>query len=133
MKLFEGIMQHMDLLEALTQATNSLLLAAQKAQVDTVWQITENRERLINIIRTIQTRIEDDIKELDLKTVQPEHLDIFRTWSQEVNQIIYLNDKVDQETTALLVDQKDQAQAEIGSVYKNRQSFKGYDLSNVKK
>lgn len=133
MKLFEGIMQHLDLLEALTSATKSLNHAAVNAQVDLVWQITENRDRLINVIRTIQTRIEDDINELELSTVGKEHIDILKTWSQEVNQVIFLNDKLDQETTALLVEQKDQAATEIGSVFKNRQSVKGYDLSNVKK
>lgn len=133
MKLFEGIMQHLDLLEALTSATKALNHAAVNAQVDLVWQITENRDRLINVIRTIQTRIEDDINELELSTVGKEHIDILKTWSQEVNQVIFLNDKLDQETTALLIEQKDQAATEIGSVFKNRQSVKGYDLSNVKK
>lgn len=133
MKLFEGIMQHLDLLEALKSSTRSLNTAAKNAQVDLVWQITENRDRLINVIRTIQNRIEDDINALDLASVSPNHLDILKTWSQEVNQIIYVNDKIDQETTALLVEQKDQTATEIASVYKNRQSHKGYDLSNVKK
>ncbi|EQC43267.1 hypothetical protein [Bacteriovorax sp. Seq25_V] len=133
MKVFENIMQHLDLLEALTNASQGLLAAAQNGKVDLVDQIIDNRERLINIIRKVQTNVEEEIAKFDLKTVTPEHIQIFKTWSQEVNQIVYVNDKLDIETTEILTNQKEQTTQEIASVFKNRQSFKGYDLSNVKK
>jgi len=99
MRIFENIMQHLDLLEALTNSSQGLLLAAQNGKVELVDQIIDNRERLINIIKKVQTNVEEEIGALDLKTVTPEHIQIFKTWSQEVNQIVYVNDKLDIETT----------------------------------
>lgn len=133
MKIFEAIMQHLDMLNGLTDATKALFVQATKGDAQAVDQILDNRDRLINIISKFQANIEDDIRKLDIKQITKEHIDIFKTWSAEVNQIIYHTDRLDRETTQMLIDQKDQTTAEIANVFKNRQSFRGYDLGNVKK
>lgn len=133
MKIFEKIMQHIDLLSALTSASNALLTAAQNRKFEIVEQIVENRERLLNVIKTIQTNIEDDIAKLHPGQVTREEIEILKSWSQEVNQIVMINDKLDRDSMILLEQQKEETTKEIATVFTNRQSFKGYDLSNVKK
>lgn len=133
MKLFERIMQHMDLLTGLTDASRGLLAAATNGKVELIEQITDNRERLISIIKTFQSGIEDDVKKLKAGDVTTAEIEILKTWSNEVNQIVLLNDKIDQEVVTALTTQKEQTTQEIASVFKNRQSVKGYNLSSVKK
>jgi hypothetical protein len=133
MKLFERIMQHMDLLTGLTDASRGLLAAATNGKVELIEQITDNRERLISIIKTFQSGIEDDVKKLKAGDVTRAEIEILKTWSNEVNQIVLLNDKIDQEVVTALTTQKEQTTQEIASVFKNRQSVKGYNLSSVKK
>lgn len=133
MKLFERIMQHMDLLTGLTDASRGMLAAAKNGKVELIEQITDNRERLINIIRTFQSGIEADVKKLKAGDVTKAEIEVLKTWSQEVNQIVVLNDKIDQEVVQVLKEEKDKTTQEIASVFKNRQSVKGYNLSSVKK
>jgi len=133
MKLFERIMQHMDLLTGLTDASRGMLAAAKNGKVELIEQITDNRERLINIIRTFQSGIEADVKKLKAGDVTRAEIEVLKTWSQEVNQIVVLNDKIDQEVVQVLKEEKDKTTQEIASVFKNRQSVKGYNLSSVKK
>jgi hypothetical protein len=133
MKLYSQIMQHLDLLNALTRSTKLLLLSSQKRDINLIEQVTENRDRLINVIKTIQVSIENQINEINPRAYKPEHIDVFKSWSKEVNQIIQFNDQMDQECLALLEGQKEETTKEIATVYKNHQSIKGYDLSSVKK
>lgn len=133
MKIYEKIMQHLDLFTALTGATKALLVSAQKQRVDLVAEITDNRDRLINVIKTVQTSIEDDIAALNPARVTREQVDIIKTWGKEINQIVLMNDKLDKECMLLLEQQKEDTTKEIATVFTNHQAFKGYDLSNVKK
>ena len=133
MNIFERIMQHMDLLGGLTDASNGSLAAAKNGRIDLIEQITDNRERLISIIKTFQSGIEEDVTNLKAGDVTRAEIEILKTWSQEVNQIVLHNDNLDTEVLEALSDQKDQTTQEIASVFKNRQSVKGYNLSSVKK
>ncbi len=132
MLIFEKVMQHLDFLEALLSATNGLEIAAKKNKIDLVAQITDNRDRLINIIKALQGGIEEDITKLDRYLMTQENIDIFKTWSHEVNNLIHLVDKKDKEITILLEDLKTETSKEIGSIYKNKNSIRNYQSSIVK-
>jgi len=133
MKLFERIMQHMDLLTGLTDASRGLLAAAKNGRVDLIEEITDNRERLISIIKTFQSGIENDVKKLKAGDISRAEIEILKTWSQEVNQVVLLNDQIDQDALEALNTEKDKTTQEIASVFKNHQSIKGYNLTSVKK
>ncbi len=133
MILFERIMQHMDLLSALTESSNAILMAASKGSFNLVDEISDNRERLVNVIKTFQETIENDIGDLKAEDLTESNVDIIRTWANEVGEIVMLNDNLDRETTIILQGAKEETTKEIASVYKNRQSMKGYDLTSVKK
>lgn len=133
MKIFETIMQHLDMLSGLTIASKSLLLATQKGDLNLVEQIVENRDRLVNIIKTVQTAIEDEIQNLDSSRVTAEEVNIIKSWGSDVNQIILLNDQIDKKIHENLSAIKDQTSQEISNVYKNRKAVGGYDMTSVKK
>ena len=133
MKIFETIMQHLDMLSGLTIASKSLLLATEKGDLNLVEQIVDNRDRLVNIIKTVQTAIEDEIQNLDSSKVTAEEVAIIKSWGADVNQIILLNDQIDKKIHENLSVIKDQTSQEIASVYKNRKAVNGYDMTSVKK
>ena len=133
MKVNTQIMQHLDLLEALTRSTKLLLEVTTRSDIQLIEQVTNNRDRLINVIKSIQIAIENEIQSFTPGSIKPDQISILKSWSSEVNKIISMNDEIDQECLDKLEAQKEETTKEIATVYKTRQSFQGYDLSSVKK
>ena len=133
MKIYEQIMHHLDLLDGLTRASRSLLLSAQKNRLDLVEEITNNRDRLVSIIKTIQSGIEDEISKLIPGKVCTDDINIIKTWGREVNDLIFLNDQIDLACLEILEKEKEETTKEIATVFRANQSVKGYNLNSVKK
>ena len=79
MRLYEKIMQHLDFLESLKEATVALGQATKKEDINLIELITDNRDRLINVIKTFQSGIEEDIAKIKGASVGPELIEILKT------------------------------------------------------
>ena len=132
MRLYEKIMQHLDFLESLKEATVALGQATKKEDINLIELITDNRDRLINVIKTFQSGIEEDIAKIKGASVGRELIEILKTWSNEVNEIINYVDTYDKQITSSLEAQKFETSKEIGSVFRNKNSIKNYQSSVVK-
>ncbi len=132
MRLYEKIMQHLDFLESLKEATVALGRASQKEDINLIELITDNRDRLINVIKTFQSGIEEDIAKIKGSTSTPDLIEILKTWSDEVNEIIQSVDEYDKQITSSLEAQKFETSKEIGSVFRNKNSIKNYQSNVVK-
>lgn len=132
MLIFEKIMQHLDFLECLLSATHGLEAATRKNKIDLIEQITDNRDRLINIIKALQSGIEDDIANADKRIFTTDVIEILKSWSNEVNNLVQVVDQKDREISLLLENLKSETSKEIGSIYKSRNSIRNYQSSIVK-
>lgn len=125
------IMRHLDLLGVLVSATNSMLKNAELGNFETVEQVAENRERLINIVRLLQDDIEEKLQNSKAHYKDSE-MDVFRSWIQDVTILITKNDELDKQCLETLSKAKESTTQEISNVYKTRKQFQGYNLNNVK-
>ncbi|EPZ50592.1 hypothetical protein M902_1387 [Bacteriovorax sp. BAL6_X] len=131
MEVFNKITRHLDLMGLLVNSTKSMINSCQNSRYDLVEQISENRERLINIIRLLQDDIESELQ--NNKTVYPqEDMDIFKAWIGDVTELVQENQRLDKECLNLLAKAKESTTKEISTVFKKRQQFQGYNLNNVK-
>ncbi|MFG1500494.1 hypothetical protein ABMA70_09845 [Halobacteriovorax sp. XZX-3] len=130
-EIFNKITRHLDLLGLLVNSTKSMITSCNNGRFDLVDNISENRERLINIIRLLQDDIEAEIQ--NNKVIYPqEDIEIFKSWIQDVTELVHENQKLDDECLNLLSQAKESTTKEISTVFKKRQQFQGYNLNNVK-
>lgn len=131
-KLESLIMSHIDSMDKMLLITTQILKAAEKGNVNAVSDLTINRQRLLNIISDHQLKIEAIVKSLTAEDAF-ELKDIINSWNKDVRlrttQII----EIDTEISSFLEKAKESTTKEIASVYKAKQSFKGYNLNDLKK
>lgn len=132
-QIFEGIQSHLSYLELALQTAEAMFRATKSNEVETVSNLADNFERLLNIISHTQKSIEQQIYILDPKEVRMDHLEILRMWVQEVNLLTEKINRVDEETLENLGQLKDQTGAEIASVFANKEKIRGYAFNSVKK
>lgn len=129
--LLQYIFNHKKLMEIGLVSTKRILDAAKSGQVDIASEESENRERLVSVMAKIQGHIEQEL------TGQPkfsrEIIIAIKNWNKEFNQWVEDINNIDQVIVNLLSENKDKINQEIGTIFKNRINFKGYDLSNIKK
>jgi hypothetical protein len=131
-KLFEQIMKHLDLLESVYKISMKIFKSASNGAIDEVAYQSENRERLINILESVQTQAETSINKIT-DFADFELMLVIRSWREDVNYWIDKIRNVDSNTTVLLEQLKEEATIEIASVYKNKENLKGYNLNNLRK
>jgi ribosomal protein L7Ae-like RNA K-turn-binding protein len=131
-KLFEQIMKHLDLLENVYKISVKIFKSASNSEIDEVANQSENRERLINILESVQSQAETSINKISDFTDQDLML-VIRSWREDVNYWIDKIRNVDSNTTVLLEQLKEEATIEIANVYKNKENLRGYNLNNLRK
>lgn len=94
---------------------------------------TDNRQRLISIIAHLQNKIEIEIDKLDGESIPLYLIDILNEWKFEFSQKTHQVRQVDRKIVDLLTRNKDQISKEIAHLFKDRELFKGYNLTNVKR
>ena len=93
---------------------------------------TENRQRLISIVEHLQSKIEMEIDKLDGASIPEYLIDILNEWKYEFSQKVHNIRQVDRRVVDLLTRNKDQLSKEISHLFRDRELFKGYNLTNVK-
>jgi len=131
--LFTLVMRHLSLLDRSEKLTYQMYQAASHGDVERVHYESDNRDRMLKVLETFQTSIEDAIKATKTDKITPDFVEIAKSWSNDVNLWVERTSRIDQETTNLLEAQRDRTTQEIATVYKTNQQFKGYNLNNVKK
>ncbi len=125
------IMRHLDLMNVLVDATQSMLKNSQSGNFESVEQIADNRERLINIVRLLQDEIESKLQSATTHYTSSE-IDVFKSWISDVTEIVKKNDELDRQCLEELSQAKESTTREISNVYKTRKQFQGYNLNNTK-
>ena len=112
---------------------NTLLILETSRDRESVFSRIENRDRLLNIVFQIQERIEAMLNIIDPSFVNEELTSKTRNWVNNLTLAITQIEELDQRIMVKLSDEKSELAKEISFLFKNKEKFKGYNLSNVKK
>lgn len=127
------IMQHLTMMDKVISSTIIINHHAISDDINKVISEIENRERLLNIVQQLQTRIEEKISELIPSDISISYMDILKCWNNEINIWIEKTNEIDQNTTEILENQKEETTKEISTIFKIQEKFKGYNLADLKK
>lgn len=131
--LFQHMMIHLDLLDLAQRCTVSMLRSAKLGDVDSVNFLSENRERVIDAISQKQQEIESYTHLIEVKQLNPQMMGILKAWGQDLNQWIQRIQVLDSEIVEELEREKVETSKQIGTIFKTKEVFKGYNLNNTKK
>jgi hypothetical protein len=131
-KIMENIQAHLALLDLALQSSTRIKFYAQTEDLDNVANETDNRERIINIVSQVQHKIEKQIDLLTAEDLFDDSLIILKSWFQDLALWSDRMTATDAETIEILAAQKEETTKEIVTIFKTKESFKGYNLSNKK-
>jgi hypothetical protein len=128
----ENIQAHLSLLDLALNSTMRIKAFALIQDLESVANETENRERIINIVGQIQHKVEKQIDTLTSPELMNDSLPILKSWFQDLAIWTDRMTAIDADTVELLADQKEETTKEIVTIFKNKELFKGYNLTNKK-
>jgi hypothetical protein len=120
-----SIQTHLSMLDLALASSKKIGAYAQVENLDAVVSETDNRERLVNAIGTIQGSIEKQINQLNAALLQPEDINILKSWFYDLSVWSDKMIEADKETVEILSQQKDNTTKEIAHLFKNKELFKG--------
>lgn len=130
--IFASIQNHLSMLDLALLSSKKISSFAQLENLDSVLAETENRDRLISAIGTIQASIEKQINQLNAALLQADDINILKSWFYDLTVWSDKMIEADKETVEILSLQKDETTKEIAHLFKSKELFKGYN-HNVKK
>jgi hypothetical protein len=128
----ENIQSHLALLDLALQSSRRIKAFAVIEDLDNVTNETDNRERIINIVGHIQHKVEKQIDLLTPQDLSDDSLPILKSWFQDLATWTEKMTALDTETVDILAIQKEETTKEIVTIFKNKEVFKGYNLSSKK-
>ena len=131
-EILGSIQTHLSMLDQALICAKKITVYAQQENLDAVVSETDNRDRLINAIGTIQGAIETQINQLNAALLQNEDISLLKSWFYDLSLWTDKMIEIDKETVEILSQQKDETTREIAHLFKNKELFKGYS-NNVKK
>jgi len=102
-------------------------------KIDLISNLTEERERIVGIITTVQNEIEQEISKLPIEVVTDDLIKTFREWNENMNDKIKMINNFDQVIISNLEEKKRVTADDISNTFQNKEKFKGYNLQCVKK
>ncbi len=131
-EILGSIQTHLSMLDLALASSKKIAAYAQLENLDAVVSETDNRERLVNAIGTIQGSIEKQINQLNAALLQADDINILKSWFYDLSIWSEKMIEADRETVEILSQQKDNTTKEIAHLFKNKELFKGYN-HNAKK
>lgn len=132
-RIYNLLMRHTSLLDSSLNMTHNIFQATSRGDINLVNFEADNRERVISILTKFQTEIEDMLATLKADEVTQDIVEIIKAWQVDVNCWASEMDAIDAKSFEVLEVQKLETTKEIGTIFKSRQQFKGYNLNNTKK
>lgn len=128
------IMIHLDYLDSLENATQQILRAGESESMDGLGHLTENRERLINILKNYQTILLTEIKNFieETKPADEETKGILRSWGLDTNQILERTKVLEKNVSQTLENKRTELKKGIIDIQNEKKLTAKYNLSSVK-
>jgi hypothetical protein len=125
--LFENIQQHLSMLDLAVLSSEKIRNYAKNENLDGVVSETENRDRMVNIVNQIQSKLEEQINLLNTNEISNNGTLILKSWFSDLNILSERMLTYDRETVEYLGQQKDDTTKEIVLIFKNKEIFKSYN------
>jgi hypothetical protein len=131
-ELFENIQEHLSMLDLAVHCTEKINIFAKSEDLDRVISETENRDRIVSIVGTLQKSVEDQINRLSPGDIDQDGILILKAWFHDLSVWSERMIEIDRETVELLGQQKENTTQEISLIFKNKEMFKGYNHQSKK-
>lgn len=126
-ELFGSIQDHLSMLDLALSSSRKIAAYARLENLDAVVSETDNRERLVNVIGTLQSAIENKINQLNAALLQADDITILKSWFYDLSVWSDKMIEIDRETVEILSQQKEETTKEIAHLFTNKELFKGYN------
>lgn len=120
-------------LDQCNKETLSILKCVHSGDFEKLEEITNNREKLLDIITQEQERIEKTINTIISEELTATNINIIKSWAFDTQNWINRTSKLDQSIIEALNNSKDAVTKEIATVFKSKAAFRGYNLNDVTK
>lgn len=124
--------EHIGLLNSALKITLEGLNELEVNDYSSITDTYDNRQRVINLINNKQREIEDYLHNLPKTLVNKPLIAKVKNWFDQMNDLITQITTLDQKIVDKLENHKDETIREIAQVFKSKEAFEGYNLSNVK-
>ena len=129
-KILKNIMIHLSYLDQLNTLNQKLRKSLLNDQIDSLHDISLNRERLIKLIQSYEVKIIKYFSENEIKTVR--NLEIFNEWKDENSKFIEMNKKENILLIENLTKTKEKIKNELSKIFKMNQFHNAYLTHSLK-
>ncbi|MFZ4713003.1 MAG: hypothetical protein ACOYL6_04810 [Bacteriovoracaceae bacterium] len=133
MNIQKRTQEHLNLLNKALSLTQEIAQKTTEGDLDVVVTLSENRERLVQLIFHLFTQIDRDLNILTAEEITPRLVQDLKMWQEHMNLLVDSINDLDEQIIDRLEQDKSGATAEIAQLFQTRENLKGYDLSSVKK
>ena len=123
--LYQDIMRHLELAEVVHKFSLYMLNSVKNDPATSIDQTADNRERVVNLLRDVQSQIEGQLENLK----NDEAIYVVRAWHNDFVNLLQKTQNIDDALLELLEDQKVETRKEIGAVFTNHQKISAYNHS----
>lgn len=125
------IVRHLSVAESIHHTSMEMIDAVEKENIDSLELHIGNRERLIKQLHLYQDQI-DELAQKLAPMRSPFISEVARNWLLDSQKTLNAIEDTDQKLIKTLQSTKLSTQKQIGSLFKNRKSLSGYNLSSVR-
>jgi uncharacterized protein YdcH (DUF465 family) len=133
MNIQKRTQEHLMLLNKALGLTQEIAQKTSQGNLDEVIQLSDNRERLVQLIFHMFTQIDRELNLISSEDLNPRLIQDLKLWQEQMNLLVDSINALDEQIINRLENDKTQSTAEIAQLFNTRENLKGYDLSNVKK
>lgn len=128
-----AITTHLNMLDEVIKSSRSILAYSEKGDVQRLEAESNNRQRVINIVEYVQTRIEKSVKVIPPSVFNEEISQTLNNWQKSLGEKIQEIADIDNQLMRSIEANKNQIKDEISSLQPGKKSMKGYHSGNVKR
>jgi hypothetical protein len=133
MTLAQKIKEHLSLLGKALNLTQLISDKIDREEVNEVYELSDNRERLVQVIIHLFHQIDRDLNHLATEEITPKLIQELKLWQDQMNTLVNAINELDEKIVLTLELEKNKTSGEIAQLFKSKESLKGYDLTTVKK
>ena len=133
MNILKRTQEHITLLNKALALTQEIAIKTRESDLDNVVELSENRERLVQLIFHLFGQIDRELNLLTAEEITPSLVASLKVWQEQMNILVDTINELDQEVIVALETNKEQTTGEIAQIFQSKENLKGYNLNNVKR